>query len=437
MLQNSKVVYHVEFYDMRDAETASLELQQQITFGMKICILDGRVATEVEPFPNPATAGPSFNGLSISPAGAQSQIRQRFAFTVSNENSLQSQPLAEQSTAGHSTTSTGGASSPTFFYATMPFEAPNQNYQVMRQEPGFPNVRGNSQEAGGSSQLQMIPRPALHEQYWEPEPVYRGDCISPSYGPDGLCHYCPSRGAPHGIAYTPPFPPYAFSPSPPTPPIYYPGHIATPQIVPNMINLGPSPAPTMLAYEYVDPRMQPASYQGSWNYDPAIAAMGPGLNAPSPAPFFLREDGTSARGGNRHHVPYTRSPNPASQTNEAHPQLRLESNAPVLSQNSYRALHLIEPSSKSPASDHSAALVAAGAGDTGPAAGHDRNQLNLARIISGEDTRTTIMIKNIPNKMSDGDLTAYIGKVCPRKIDFLYLRMDFKNGEHCKYSYLR
>ena len=39
------------------------------------------------------------------------------------------------------------------------------------------------------------------------------------------------------------------------------------------------------------------------------------------------------------------------------------------------------------------------------------------------------MVKNIPNKMSDRDLITYIGKVCPRKIDFLYLRMDFQNGE--------
>ena len=58
----------------------------------------------------------------------------------------------------------------------------------------------------------------------------------------------------------------------------------------------------------------------------------------------------------------------------------------------------------------------------------ERNQLNLARIEDGQDTRTTVMVKNIPNKMSDKDLIAYIGNVCPRKIDFLYLRMDFQNG---------
>jgi hypothetical protein len=58
----------------------------------------------------------------------------------------------------------------------------------------------------------------------------------------------------------------------------------------------------------------------------------------------------------------------------------------------------------------------------------DRNLLNISRIEEGLDTRTTAMIKNIPNKMTAKDLIQYINEVSPRKIDFLYLRMDFKNG---------
>ena len=58
----------------------------------------------------------------------------------------------------------------------------------------------------------------------------------------------------------------------------------------------------------------------------------------------------------------------------------------------------------------------------------ERNQVDLERIAAGLDTRTTVMIKNIPNKLSDRDLVEYINRVCPRKIDFLYLRMDFQNG---------
>jgi len=66
----------------------------------------------------------------------------------------------------------------------------------------------------------------------------------------------------------------------------------------------------------------------------------------------------------------------------------------------------------------------------------DRNQLNIARIEDGQDTRTTVMIKNIPNKMSHADLEAYIAKVCPRRIDFMYLRMDFQNGCNVGYAFV-
>lgn len=56
------------------------------------------------------------------------------------------------------------------------------------------------------------------------------------------------------------------------------------------------------------------------------------------------------------------------------------------------------------------------------------NQLDITKIELGVDTRTTVMVKNIPNKMTDKELITYINKVCPRRIDFLYLRMDFQNG---------
>ncbi|KAK0485878.1 RNA recognition motif 2-domain-containing protein [Armillaria novae-zelandiae] len=65
-----------------------------------------------------------------------------------------------------------------------------------------------------------------------------------------------------------------------------------------------------------------------------------------------------------------------------------------------------------------------------------RNQLDLALIENGGDTRTTVMIKNIPNKMSDRDLLSFIDKVCPRRIDFMYLRMDFKNGCNVGYAFV-
>ncbi|KZV84345.1 hypothetical protein EXIGLDRAFT_776637 [Exidia glandulosa HHB12029] len=52
----------------------------------------------------------------------------------------------------------------------------------------------------------------------------------------------------------------------------------------------------------------------------------------------------------------------------------------------------------------------------------ERNKMDIGRVERGEDTRTTVMIKNIPNKMTDKNLIEYINEVCPRRIDFLYLR---------------
>ncbi|KAH9062342.1 RNA recognition motif 2-domain-containing protein [Lactarius vividus] len=64
------------------------------------------------------------------------------------------------------------------------------------------------------------------------------------------------------------------------------------------------------------------------------------------------------------------------------------------------------------------------------------NNLNTARIENGQDMRTTVMIKNIPNKMTDKDLMTFIERVCPRRIDFFYLRMDFKNGCNVGYAFV-
>ncbi|EIM79893.1 uncharacterized protein STEHIDRAFT_68841, partial [Stereum hirsutum FP-91666 SS1] len=52
------------------------------------------------------------------------------------------------------------------------------------------------------------------------------------------------------------------------------------------------------------------------------------------------------------------------------------------------------------------------------------------------DTRTTVMIKNIPNKMSDRDLERFIADVVPGRIDFFYLRMDFGNGCNVGYAFV-
>ncbi|CAE6453775.1 unnamed protein product [Rhizoctonia solani] len=66
----------------------------------------------------------------------------------------------------------------------------------------------------------------------------------------------------------------------------------------------------------------------------------------------------------------------------------------------------------------------------------ERNRVDIARIEAGLDTRTTIMLKNIPNKMSTKNLIDFIDAVTPRAIDFLYLRFDFQNECNVGYAFV-
>ncbi|KAG8944255.1 hypothetical protein FRC04_002051 [Tulasnella sp. 424] len=65
-----------------------------------------------------------------------------------------------------------------------------------------------------------------------------------------------------------------------------------------------------------------------------------------------------------------------------------------------------------------------------------RNTVDLDKIASGMDTRTTIMIKNVPSRMTLSDMEAFINKVCEREYDFLYLRMDFVTGNNVGYAFV-
>ena len=59
-----------------------------------------------------------------------------------------------------------------------------------------------------------------------------------------------------------------------------------------------------------------------------------------------------------------------------------------------------------------------------------RNVVDLDRIAQGRDTRTTIMIKNVPSRMTHADMERFISADCEREFDFLYLRMDFVTGNN-------
>ncbi|KAG7098672.1 hypothetical protein E1B28_000586 [Marasmius oreades] len=69
----------------------------------------------------------------------------------------------------------------------------------------------------------------------------------------------------------------------------------------------------------------------------------------------------------------------------------------------------------------------------GPGPGPAGNVFSLSRLQDREDLRTTVMLKNIPNKLTSDGLVTFIQGVVGRKIDFIYLRMDFT--EKCNFGY--
>lgn len=62
--------------------------------------------------------------------------------------------------------------------------------------------------------------------------------------------------------------------------------------------------------------------------------------------------------------------------------------------------------------------------------------LDLEKVKNGEDTRTTLMIKNIPNKYTQKMLLASVDEVLKGKFDFFYLPIDFKNKCNVGYGFI-
>ncbi|GMH40052.1 hypothetical protein BSKO_07956 [Bryopsis sp. KO-2023] len=62
--------------------------------------------------------------------------------------------------------------------------------------------------------------------------------------------------------------------------------------------------------------------------------------------------------------------------------------------------------------------------------------LDMTRIRSGHDKRTTLMVKNIPNKYTQKMLLQTIEEECPGTFDFFYLPIDFKNRCNVGYGFI-
>jgi hypothetical protein len=62
--------------------------------------------------------------------------------------------------------------------------------------------------------------------------------------------------------------------------------------------------------------------------------------------------------------------------------------------------------------------------------------LDLAAIAQGSDTRTTVMIKNIPNKYTQKMLLERLDEGHAGRYDFLYLPIDLKNNCNVGYAFI-
>ncbi|CAI7629015.1 unnamed protein product [Penicillium glandicola] len=62
--------------------------------------------------------------------------------------------------------------------------------------------------------------------------------------------------------------------------------------------------------------------------------------------------------------------------------------------------------------------------------------INLERIRQGLDVRSTVMIRNIPNKITSDQLKSILDESSYGKYDFLYLRMDFTHRCNVGYAFM-
>ncbi|KAE8130965.1 meiosis protein MEI2 [Aspergillus pseudotamarii] len=65
-----------------------------------------------------------------------------------------------------------------------------------------------------------------------------------------------------------------------------------------------------------------------------------------------------------------------------------------------------------------------------------QNAVDIERIRLGLDVRTTIMLRNIPNKIDQTMLKAIVDETSRGKYDFMYLRIDFANNCNVGYAFI-
>ncbi|TGO69124.1 hypothetical protein BOTNAR_0015g00400 [Botryotinia narcissicola] len=76
-----------------------------------------------------------------------------------------------------------------------------------------------------------------------------------------------------------------------------------------------------------------------------------------------------------------------------------------------------------------------GRGTSNPAASH-HNHVDINKINAGLDVRTTVMLRNIPNKVDQAMLKSIVDESSFGRYDFMYLRIDFSNDCNVGYAFI-
>lgn len=71
-----------------------------------------------------------------------------------------------------------------------------------------------------------------------------------------------------------------------------------------------------------------------------------------------------------------------------------------------------------------------------PSPGNPSNVVRIENIRNGLDVRTTIMLRNIPNRIDQAQLKGVLDETSFGKYDFMYLRIDFANNCNVGYAFI-
>uniref|UniRef100_A0A0W0FH36 RRM domain-containing protein n=1 Tax=Moniliophthora roreri TaxID=221103 RepID=A0A0W0FH36_MONRR len=414
-------IYQLQYYDIRDTPGESDGLNNFNYLGLKLQIVSSVTM--------PTSASITPQAFTPVPAGQASHLRERFIFPASATEDVASDSQISTTTAPNAARS----ASPVVFYNTAgepiaPVPAAHSAVASPRGAPAVP-IHGPDPvpEPGNPplGPLQQFFFPAGHHP--APDPSYT---FPPQPHPG---HIHPVMAPGHA---SPPFPGYQASPPP------HHGHFPG---SPNLYHH--HQVPGLFEYDQMlqqQPQMMNMHMYPMYgpNYQPYPPAPPPHLQSlPYPPPNGMFQGPPTPPTEYWHHAPqngpvfYQQAPLPGLPTididqgipfvESTHLPPHLPPHSPSITLPSSST----ERSSSPPSRQHERSGSSGGS----PREVQKCNQLDLKKIEDGVDTRTTVMIKNIPNKMSDKDLQQYIGNVCPRKIDFMYLRMDFQNG--CNFGY--